>query len=123
MNNVEEIAWLAGLLEGEGHFGHYKHSDIVSLRMCDEDVVARVAEIMSKYLGWPVEVREHIPPIATRQRVYYVQLYGKRARTIMRLIVNLMCERRQTVINALLEKRTLKTELTLGALDANNSDS
>lgn len=55
-----EIAWLAGLFEGEAHFGldsrstqRYKKStaipaSYIRLSMTDEDVVSRVAQLLNK---------------------------------------------------------------------------
>lgn len=44
----EEIAWVAGILEGEGYFGvrrtRYNQVDI-TVNMTDEDVIRRLAEL------------------------------------------------------------------------------
>lgn len=41
----EEIAWVSGILEGEGSFGVYRKQCIVQLNMTDEDIVTRVCDI------------------------------------------------------------------------------
>ena len=42
----EEIAWVAGVLEGEGCFRNQKnYSALVSVAMCDKDVLDRLKEL------------------------------------------------------------------------------
>jgi hypothetical protein len=42
-----ELSWLAGLLEGEGHFGLTGGCyPVLKLEMCDEDVVTRAARLL-----------------------------------------------------------------------------
>ena len=36
-------AFIAGVLEGEGSFGYYEKDPRVTLKMCDKDIVERVA--------------------------------------------------------------------------------
>jgi len=38
-----EIAWVAGILEGEGSFSRSHRTVRISLEMCDRDIVERVA--------------------------------------------------------------------------------
>lgn len=47
--NIKDIYWIAGILEGEGHFGlsHSENYPRISLTMTDEDIVSRVKDIMS----------------------------------------------------------------------------
>jgi len=114
MTPDQEIAWLAGLLEGEGHFGRYKNTDTVSLRMCDEDVVQAAATVLSRIAGKEVIVREVINRTqSNRQPVYYIQLYGGYARRVMRAIVDMMGERRNQKIISILEKRVLIESIDL----------
>jgi hypothetical protein len=40
---IRDIAWLAGLLEGEACFGSYNGCLSIQLQMIDEDIVLRVA--------------------------------------------------------------------------------
>ena len=47
MIKIKEIAWLAGLLEGEGCFAiHGKKYPRIVLKMCDEDIVIKAASLM-----------------------------------------------------------------------------
>jgi hypothetical protein len=43
---IRDIAWLAGLLEGEGSFGMAKGSPLIQIGMSDLDVITRAANLM-----------------------------------------------------------------------------
>jgi len=45
---VKKIAWLAGILEGEGSFSFNDGGFTISLSMTDEDVVAKVASLWNR---------------------------------------------------------------------------
>ena len=62
MRSTQDIAWLAGLLEGEGCFkvgrpARYptKAYPRISVQMTDEDVVRRAADIMGARFNGPYE--------------------------------------------------------------------
>lgn len=107
------IAWLAGLLEGEGCFTYeengqrWRHAR-VTLGMTDADVVQRAAALMpgSRY------VVSHPP---SRQRLgnkplHIARCNGRSALTLMRLVLPYMGERRAAriteIINLHEEDRT-----------------
>lgn len=46
MRTARDIAWLAGLLEGEGCFGIYANTPRITLSMTDRDVVSRALAVM-----------------------------------------------------------------------------
>jgi hypothetical protein len=50
MVTTAELAWIAGILEGEGHFGFYAKTcnPRIVLAMCDRDIVERVAAFWGK---------------------------------------------------------------------------
>lgn len=56
------IAWLAGLLEGEGTFECHRQGDHnyprITLWMCDEDIVERASELLGSASVWRAEPRE-----------------------------------------------------------------
>jgi len=56
-----EIAWLAGLLEGEGSFitATKKHPVCLSINMTDEDVIRRVAEMWEVAVSCPKKQAPH----------------------------------------------------------------
>jgi hypothetical protein len=102
-----EIAWLAGLLEGEGCFGvkgpnpsNAHRYPYVVVRMTDRDVVERVATLM----GGNVVTRSHTPSMRSRgeQPIYRYWLVGSRALHVMRLLRPWMGERRTAKVDALL---------------------
>lgn len=45
MANVTDIAWLAGLMEGDGCFTTNGQIPVISVAMLDKDVIERVAKI------------------------------------------------------------------------------
>jgi hypothetical protein len=44
--NLTDLAWLAGIIEGEGYIGFEKNGYRLQLDMTDEDVVLRAYELM-----------------------------------------------------------------------------
>jgi hypothetical protein len=97
-----QIAWLAGLLEGEGcfRFGG-RSSPVIQLQMTDVDVIKRVA----RSLG--VEAKPQ-PARAGRfgdKVIWRLDIYGDKATEIMRLILPYMGERRTTKIQEVLTGR------------------
>jgi len=102
-----QIAWLAGLLEGEGCFRFDKrNSPKIQLQMTDEDVVKRVARMLS------VNARAE-PWRGSRygsKTMWRVDVFGDKAIEIMHLILPFMGERRfskiESVINARRKRRS-----------------
>lgn len=94
-----EIAWLAGLLEGEGCFDiQGDASPHIKLSMVDEDIVYKAAEIigtnriaMAKN-GW---LKHH-------KSVFHLNINGYLAMKIMRLIRPYMGERRGSKIDVII---------------------
>lgn len=91
-----ELAWLAGLLEGEGCFGlHTGNRVVVELSMVDEDVVRKAARIMDS------TARFHHPP-SWQKRGFLPQwrtaVRGKKAMLLMRELLPLMGDRRSSKI-------------------------
>lgn len=92
-----EVAWLAGLLEGEGSFMAGPPSSpklpVVVLSMTDEDVVARVAALWGiRYLT--VRPRRHHWAVA-----YMVQLRGANAVAWMQAMRPLLGGRRRAQVD------------------------
>lgn len=97
-----EIAWLAGLLEGEGWFGDFalrsgkRRTPGISLCMTDRDVVERAAKLMGdRHVS-------HLPAKPPRQAKYEVRLSGGPAISVMRTVLPYMGERRGEAIETLL---------------------
>ena len=95
-----EIAWLAGLLEGEGCFfwdsskGRYGHPNI-RLNMCDRDVVERAKQLIDASAIRKV-VKE---PWKTQ---WSISIVCEKAAEIMRTVLPYMGERRSKKITTLL---------------------
>src|SRR6478735_1772586 len=101
-----ELGWIIGLLEGEGHFGFSKHTQVVSLRMIDRDTVSRAAQILGQITGKEHVIGQIGQPVQPRQEIYYIQIYGNSARTIMKTLVRYMCSRRRQQIWRALNRYT-----------------
>lgn len=95
-----EIAWLAGLLEGEGSFGYYKGSPTVQIQSTDVDVVERVTEMMGgkPYLPWKPKGKEHY------KLVYKCSVHGAKAIGWMMTLFLFLGERRQAKIAEVIEE-------------------
>jgi DNA-binding transcriptional regulator YiaG len=97
-----DLAWLAGLLEGEGSFLKAPPSKPncprVSLEMTDKDVVERAALLMDGK-AVRVNVRNDL-----WKQSYRVIIRGSRGVALMRLLYPMMSARRRAQIDAALEK-------------------
>ena len=94
--------WLAGLLEGEGSFltGPPSNPNMIaiSIQMCDEDVIQRVATLFGTSCFGPKPGKEphHRPTFSTRTR-------GLKAASIMSQVRHLMGDRRKAAIDRAIE--------------------
>lgn len=89
-----EIAWLAGLLEGEGSFVASKNYPVcVSLCMTDKDVVETVAT------WWNVSISEPKKQRTWHKQSYRCMIRGKHAIECMTKIYSLMGDRRTKQID------------------------
>lgn len=99
---LEELAWLAGLLEGEGSFMKAPPSDPgrprISLQMTDEDVVARAAILLGVKYSTSQDRR-----CPAWKPTAQLQVKGKRAVHLMRELYPHMGQRRRQQILAALE--------------------
>lgn len=106
-----DVAWLAGLLEGEGSFGLYsskgqKAYGVIALEMTDLDVVRRAAELMEvgdrvNEVTSPTKLRRQAAGQA--QRSYRVYANGANGRRAMTLILPFMGQRRAAKITEILK--------------------
>lgn len=98
---VFELAWLVGILEGEGSFGFHGGYARVSLKMTDEDVVKKAGKIFEKILGKKVNVLYEDRTETSdrhRQGCFIIVASGKNARLIMQTVVSHMGYRRRARI-------------------------
>lgn len=102
-----DIAWLAGLLEGEGHFRISRQHLQVELRMTDLDVVQRAASV---FPAKRAEVRTSTWDHDNRSNSavsYRYRWYGPGAQTLMEAVLPYMGERRAAKIRECLAERNL----------------
>jgi hypothetical protein len=112
---IDEISlgWLAGIWEGEGHFG-YDRTQLAHIRMTDLDVILKVKALIEITFGLPkpITLLENNPKKVNEQITYGIQTYGATARAIMRLVLPLMGKRRRAQIwRSLNEYRPPKIDL------------
>jgi hypothetical protein len=121
----EEIAWLAGLLEGEGSFmvhraqakGKLYEKARVQVSMSDRDVVERVARLFHREEGqsYSVVAQPHRVGKEHHSTIYRVFVNGSRAEEIMQAIRPLMGERRGAKIDEVLSTFNKKREEVVDA--------
>lgn len=100
MITVKEIAWVAGLLEGEGCFFNHKnalHAPVIQLRMNDLDVIEQFQSITK----WPGKISVGERPNDGND-YYSISVYGNLAAQWMMTIYTLMCSRRKEKIREVL---------------------
>ena len=99
--NTKDKYWLAGLLEGEGSFmvgpPSDKHIPVVSLQMTDQDVVQRVADLFG------VTIYYKSSNNVKHKDCWTTRLKGQRAVEVMKEILPLMGQRRQSQIKRAVE--------------------
>lgn len=90
-----ELAWLAGILEGEGSFmcGHPSDPGSVKISMMstDKDIVERVATL----IGNKCSSAQFDGRNPNWKPAYQIQVRGRRAAALMRRLYPLMGKRRQ----------------------------
>ena len=96
-----DLAWLAGLLEGEGSFLKAPPSSPncprISLEMTDKDIVERAAALMGGNAVERINLRN-----ALWKPAYRVAIKGSRAVALMRVLYPAMGARRRSQIDAAL---------------------
>lgn len=104
MRTIKELAWLAGLFEGEGCFmaaktgGHAtSKTPTIAIQMIDKDIIKRVADITKVQPRNPWRSK-----LGNRQLVHHVTVCGTRAISWMMTLYVLLGERRRTKIREIL---------------------
>ena len=92
-----DIAWLAGLLEGEGWFTYANGAPRIGVGMADRDVIDRAANLMYTKVFEKRSFRGH-------RTQWTTTLYGVPALNLMRSLLPHMCKRRAAKIKEILEK-------------------
>ena len=100
MTNIE-IAWLAGIIEGEGCLSS-RRTPTVTVVMTDFDVVEKIANLFGKHVHSAPGAKAH------HKEIYRASVYGDEAIKIMEAILPHMGDRRSSKINEIFELRKLK---------------
>lgn len=100
-----DLAWLAGLLEGEGCFSYRAGcTPTISVGMADRDVMDRVAVLMGGHVLTAKKRQPH------HKTLYIVNLNGTRAHRLMRTLQPFMGERRAAKIGEILAADGIRVE-------------
>ena len=93
---LSKVKWLAGYLEGEGSFNYHCYSPRVGFQTTDVDVAEKAAKLLGGDVKGPLHRAKR------RQPIYYVQVYGDKARKAMKLLKSHMgLRRREQIADAL----------------------
>src|ERR1700744_1320606 len=102
-----EIAWLAGILEGEGCFS-FRGTPTITVVMTDHDIVERVAKLFNKH------VHESDGAKAHHKRIFRASIYGDAAIAMMKIILPYMGVRRTAKINEIFDSRKIRSGYVRG---------
>ncbi len=94
---LNDLYWLAGLLEGEGCFCYYA-SPGIQLVMTDRDVVERAAALLDRHVRGPYQQP------GNRKATYHTDLWGENAIGWMKKLKPLMGARRTSKIEEILSR-------------------
>lgn len=99
MKTIKDIAWLAGLLEGEASFMLRRGNAKIGIQMTDRDVVERAANLLGVTIGLhsrqPKGKTTYLP-------VFHLAVHGIKAIAWMMTLYTFMGERRQAKIAQIL---------------------
>lgn len=90
-----QIAWVAGLLEGEASFFMSGRSITITIRMTDRDVIDRVANLFGGRVYGPVD-RRYLDK--GHQPIWQTQVKGPKAAAWMMTIYRLLGRRRRSQV-------------------------
>src|SRR6266853_474466 len=99
MVKINEIHWLAGLLEGEGSFGYYDCA-VLQLHMTDFDIVNRAQKLIDS----TANIRTQIKKGGDYKIQYVLHVSGANAIQWMMTLYSLMGERRKSKIKECITK-------------------
>lgn len=98
VKSPEQIAWAAGLIEGEGCFTRHSGHPYFLMDMTDLDVLERMKEIFPELtLRGPYFHKTR----SNQKPRWRVDAFGPKCRTIMEAVYPYMCQRRQDKIKEL----------------------
>lgn len=98
-----DLSWLAGFLEGEGHFGTAAKCEQVAASQVNDEPLARVLRLLGGSMTYHVATRKN------ENDIFRWAVTGSRARGVMLTLFPLLSEKRQEQIRAAFAVRpTLK---------------
>jgi hypothetical protein len=98
-----DIAWVAGVLEGEASFGYYRGTPTIQVQMTDADVIARLTALFGSTPRAPWARKDGYKP------VYTCIAHGITAVGWMQTVYTFMGERRRAKIREVLAAWKLST--------------
>lgn len=103
-----DIAWIAGILEGEGSFmlkskRSYNGTICIGLQMSDFDVMERCSKILNAKLYGPYISSQKKKDGACKKETWMINIFGSNAASWMMTVFSFMGERRKEKICSLLE--------------------
>ena len=97
LRSMSDIAWVAGLIEGEGSFT-WRSSPTISIQMSDLDIVLRAARLLGGNVRGPYQPKGK----ASYKRTWAFAVSGSNAASWMMTIYSFMGERRRAKIEEVL---------------------
>lgn len=103
-----DIAWLAGILEGEGSFSlktnrGYNGTICISIQMTDKDIMDRCAAILNTKVYGPYTSKQKKKDGSSKKETYLITVFGSHAASWMMTLYSFMGKRRQLKIKELLD--------------------
>lgn len=99
IDDLAELAWVAGLLEGEGSFSVKRRGLVIHCNMTDQDVLLRLQSIVGGFVTGP-----HPPRALGSKPMFYWNLSSRGVVVeLIRLLRPWMCKRRAQAIDRMLE--------------------
>ncbi len=86
-----EVAWLAGLLEGDGYFGQTKECPIIKIEMTSKDTIIRVANLVGSNI-WH------------RKNIWGTAICGARSVALMMTLYTLLGKRRKNTVLGIINR-------------------
>jgi hypothetical protein len=95
-DKLTDIAWLAGLLEGEGYFAFISDRPRITISMTDRDVIEEAAKLMG-------DPKIYLTKRPDKKDIFTIRISGYRAIGIMYQVLPFMKKRRTAQIFAVLD--------------------
>jgi len=118
---ILDLAWLAGLLEGEGSFmlktkRSYNGTIAISLQMTDKDIVEKCAAILKTKVYGPYNSKQKKKNGEPKKETYLLTVFGTTAASWMMTLYPLMGERRKQKIEELLNHWKTQQSMITGKM-------